>query len=434
MRQTLIIARREFLSYAGTWGFWLSVLSFPLIGAVAGLVVTLSASSTPTRHIAVITDDAALQRVAEAAFADLRDDDVVLTPAPARMLEGLRPYLLGERIVTTADGPQSLDAAVFLRREADGGVTLDYWSLKLTDQGPRRHIARAVAGLMREEALAAAGIDGATVARINELAPRVRELTPKRAGAAAQVGARDRAPFIIGGVMSIVLWLVVFSVANMLLTSTIEERATKVFDSLLTAATPLQILTGKLLGVAAVSAALVVVWGVFASTGLSAMASLYGAAAQPWLAALADPALLAPMLFFFVVGYLMFGALYLAVGSLCDTIQEAQTLMTPMMIFTMPPILVTFIMFDNPDSPVLRVMSWVPTYAPFLGPMRLPTEPPVLEIAALCAGMLATTFALLWGAARVFRLGLVGGLSPQALRAALMRAVGLSRSRPGSDA
>jgi hypothetical protein len=58
-----------------------------------------------------------------------------------------------------------------------------------------------------------------------------------------------------------------------------------------------------------------------------------------------------PALVSFVLGYIMYGMIFMALGSLCDTIQEAQTLLSPMMILLMLPMFAIFIAFQDPGSP-----------------------------------------------------------------------------------
>ena len=71
MRAIYLIARREYLSYVATWGFWLSLLSVPLFMLVGGGLPALIEGSQPTRHYAIIDETGAGYGDAlRAAFAD----------------------------------------------------------------------------------------------------------------------------------------------------------------------------------------------------------------------------------------------------------------------------------------------------------------------------------------------------------------------------
>ena len=54
MNRTLLIARREYLAYARTVGFWLSLLAFPLFAVLGGAVPILMKTSEPMRVVAVV--------------------------------------------------------------------------------------------------------------------------------------------------------------------------------------------------------------------------------------------------------------------------------------------------------------------------------------------------------------------------------------------
>ena len=131
----------------------------------------------------------------------------------------------------------------------------------------------------------------------------------------------------------------------------------------------------------------------------------------PFLAAAGSPQILIPALVSFVLGYIMYGMIFMALGSLCDTIQEAQTLLSPMMILLMLPMFAIFIAFQDPGSPVVDFATWVPVFTPFLLILRMPHDPPLWEVAMQMGLMVVTTLAVLWVSVRVYRAGAVNGAS-----------------------
>jgi ABC-2 type transport system permease protein len=116
----------------------------------------------------------------------------------------------------------------------------------------------------------------------------------------------------------------------------------------------------------------------------------------PFLAAAGSPQILIPALVSFVLGYIMYGMIFMALGSLCDTIQEAQTLLSPMMILLMLPMFAIFIAFQDPGSPVVDFATWIPVFTPFLLILRMPHDPPMWEVALQMGLMVVTTLAVLW--------------------------------------
>ena len=133
--------------------------------------------------------------------------------------------------------------------------------------------------------------------------------------------------------------------------------------------------------------------------------------------------LILPFIAYFALGYLMYGAIFLAIGSLCETIQEAQTLMTPMIFVLMMPMLLLIVVIQAPDAPLVRILSWVPLYTPFLMMIRLPSDPPLFEVIGTSVTLAAFTALILWGAGGVFRAGAVGQAGPDFFKRMLGRLV-----------
>lgn len=269
---------------------------------------------------------------------------------------------------------------------------------------------------MRAEVLAGRGLGPGEIAAIDALSPDFTQRDP-RARAGTQVTAADRAPFLAAAFLSLLLWGAVIGVANMLLSGLIEEKSNKILDALLTAVTPLQILIGKLFGVAAVSVTLFGVWALFGSAGMSAASGMLAGAAGAAL----SPALALTFVGCFAAGYLLYGALYLGVGALCENIQEAQSLLGPLVLVLTAPLLLLGPALANPDAPIVAAASWIPLFSPFVLMMRAPSGLSFTEVVGplvVLALSLALALAL---AARLFRAGLSQELSLSILKARILR-------------
>jgi len=410
MNRLYLIARREFLSYVATVGFWISLMTVPLFMTMGFLAPQLLEGASPSRLYSVIARDGA---TAIAIAERLRDAEYVRVEAPSASPDELRPYLLGERQVDGPNGPGALHAVLFIRGTAEGGYELDYWSANLASGTLKDAAEDALADRMADAYLRGQGVDPNVVAAAEDREPVVRELSPDKEEGAEEVTMADRLPYILGAGAGFVLWSVLFSVVNMLLTSTIEEKGNKILEVLMSSARLTEILAGKLLGVAGVSFTLIVVW-IAAALGVMTMIAAFvdtDNALTPVFSAVLDPALLIPFVGYFVIGYLMYGAVFMAIGSLCETIQEAQTFMSPLIIVLMIPLGLLVFSIQNLDSPLIAAASWVPFFTPFLMIARLPTGLPLWEIAATTAVMVGFTFLVLLTASFIFRQGALGQVS-----------------------
>src|SRR5262249_47540562 len=121
----------------------------------------------------------------------------VIAPAPAATIEGLKPYLSGDRQPT-------LYGALRIRRDAEAPA-IEYWSINLSHKEPSAIAAGAMALEMRREALARQGLPPQSADALDALAPATTEFNPRAAGARA-VTWRERAPFYASLMLAFVLW------------------------------------------------------------------------------------------------------------------------------------------------------------------------------------------------------------------------------------
>jgi len=145
-----------------------------------------------------------------------------------------------------------------------------------------------------------------------------------------------------------------------------------------------------------------VVWGTLGGVALSlSMPEVAGDVA----AVLMQGGLLAYFGLYMIGGYLMYAVLFAAIGAFCETPRDAQTLMGPIMMVLVVPLLVMQMALQTPDAPLVRILSWVPFFTPFLMSARVPSDPPLIEIVGTVLGMFLTAALMVWLAGRAFRAG-----------------------------
>jgi ABC-2 type transport system permease protein len=184
-----------------------------------------------------------------------------------------------------------------------------------------------------------------------------------------------------------------------LLTSTIEEKSSRVIEVLLSAVSPLEFMAGKILGHLSVSLLVLTVY-----TGLGVLSLVAFA-----VIGLLDPWLIVYMLAFFLVTFVLFGAVFAAAGAAVNDLKEAQALMGPIMLMIMGPWVLAFPIARSPDSTLAVVLSFIPPINAFVMMVRLAsrTPPPTWQALLSLAIALATACAAVWCAAKVFRIGLL---------------------------
>ncbi len=208
------------------------------------------------------------------------------------------------------------------------------------------------------------------------------------------------ARMLIPGGFMLLLWITVFSSANQLLTTTIEEKSSKVMEVLLSAVSPAQLLSGKILGQAIVSLVMMAMYGGVAVSALAALTMLDFL--PVWLAIL--------FVAYFVMAYFTIAAMMAAVGSAVNDLREVQTLAGPIMTVMVVPLMLWVPIVEHPNGMLATVTSFVPMLTPFIMVVRCgaATDPvPAWQIAASLVWGFAVMAATFWLAARIFRVGVL---------------------------
>jgi len=441
MKRILLIARREYAAYAKTVGFWLSLLALPIFAVLGGALPALMMSSEPVRDVVVLEEGPQAQGLAAAvqdavrleqerrqtrmqeaaAEAEKQGGQAGASVAGEALsrLGGLRLQIVPVPVDLTAAAPgeareavarrylgdevpeaDRLDSVVLLDR-VDGKPTARVWTRRATDDTVEDFVRDALRDTNRQEVFAQAGINPAVVAETGRFRPEVTALSPKSA-TGGEVSFRDQLPGIIGLASGFLLWSLIITGASILLNSVMEEKANKILEVLLSSASATEILAGKVLGVALLTTTVLLVWGGIGAIGLiTALPQYAGMIGEVML----QGGMLGYFAAYAIGGYLMYAVLFAAIGAFCETPRDAQTLMGPIMMILVIPLLVMQMAIRKPDAPVVQILSWIPFFTPFLMSARAPSEPPMIEIVGTMAGMFAFALFMVWVAGRAFRAG-----------------------------
>ncbi len=493
MRYVLLIAWREFVETIKTRGFWIGILLFPALIVLGVLVPRLiEKKGIPTRHFVMVDRTGTLAPVIRTALAEreLRRQEEALVefartakyqepfsyfvssnrvldlpgwkqsagtnwlgvrgfvapkprfaevPLPEgvrdegsleTVAEALRPWLRGDRKLTSAAGEAALFAAVLIPTNlaelaarpnpAGTNVTagLQYWSENLADTALLEAVQTPVNAELRRRAYEGRGLDAALVRGIEQTRAPVVSLNPKKAVGEEQVGLSDRLRQWLPSAFVYLLWIAIFSVAQMLLTSVIEEKSNRIIEVLLSSVTPGELMLGKLLGIAAAGLTMLATW----IAGMLLVIAWKAAGVTPEQAAAAgamanlplDVAailrttwLLPAFVMYFLLGYLLYAGLIIALGSTCNTIKEAQSFMSVIIVFLMVPLFTMTFIPRDPNGTLATALSWIPPYTPFVMMNRMTADPPLRDVIGTLFLLVAFTGFVLWGAGRVFRIGIL---------------------------
>jgi len=225
---------------------------------------------------------------------------------------------------------------------------------------------------------------------------RVSSTTVAKATEHPRTGALNIVlPMVLAGLMLVGIMVG----AQTLLTSTIEEKSSRVIEVMLSAVSPFELMAGKILGQLAVS---LLVLTVYLGLGVALLVAFAAVG-------LFDPMLVLYLLVFFLISYVFFGAVFATAGAAVNDMKEAQTLMGPIMLMLMGPWMVAFPIIRDPQSTMAVALSFVPPVNAFVMMLRLAsgTPPPAWQVLLSMGVGIAAAMAAIWVASKVFRIGLL---------------------------
>ena len=178
-----------------------------------------------------------------------------------------------------------------------------------------------------------------------------------------------------------------------------EEKSSRVIEVLLSAVSPIELMAGKILGQMAVSG---LVLSLYVGMGLALLTSFA-------LLGLVDLSLLVYLVLFFLIAYLVYAAIFGAIGAAVNEMREAQALMTPVMLVLMTPWLFASAIVADPNGTFSTALSLIPPVNTFAMMVRLSTTtpPPSWQVGLSVVIGIASAYVTIWFAAKIFKVGLL---------------------------
>ena len=333
--------------------------------------------------------------------------------------EALKKYLRHERKISAQGQEVELSAAVLIPRDIDRQIVrpgspsvpaashqVQYWSVNSSESSLRDEIERIVNGEIRRREYLARGLDASAVHQVESTYVPFASLNPKKEKGKEAMSTSDVIRQWAPSGFVYLLWVAIFSIMQMLLNNTIEEKSNRIIEVLLSSVTPGELMLGKLFGIAAVGLTIVSAWMLELFVGLSWKSGASEIGGQI-LTVLRTSDLIPMFSIYFLLGYLMYAAAILSLGSVCNTLKEAQSYMGILTLLMMVPLMTMTFIPKEPNGTVARVLSWIPLYTPFTMMNRGMADPPLVDLIGTLLMLLAVTSAALWMAGKIFRIGVL---------------------------
>ena len=471
-RRTYLIARRDFLGYVKTWGFWLTALG-PFIGLLF-LALGFSAvlKATPISYTTIVDEtgihaqaikdkhaedyEDAVTKALEAAgqiaiptkdrpqfteilesgdleaaqkhlfdynkfaknYVTIPTNNLAFLDPPSNDIEEMKKYLADNEIQTPSGETVELNGVLHIF-EKDNELQAEYWtSIQnniVVESAFNSYFSRLAVsdylsiGQLNREDLRTAIDDAIKISKFNPL----KVITPEKS---QEVTFDDNLPYVVAAGLALMLWLTIFTGAYMLLVSMVEEKINKVLEMLLATTRFSEIFVGKLLGVAALTMTSLLPWVAVGLFGFYSLVNMGDATVVEGFSSAIDTKMYIFLPIFLLLGYIFYGAMFIALGAIAESMQDASTLMTPMILLMTLCIGVVPLGLNYPDSPIMTFGQWFPFSAPFAAIVRLPSDPPLWHTLGSVFSLLLSSLFVIWASSRLLQQGVLSGSGVSAIK------------------
>ncbi len=287
------------------------------------------------------------------------------------------------------------DATRIASEDDEYGAYQAFFRPKLNEETVSE-IKESVRWTIREKRYENVGLDRSQIRKIATIQARDSKEITEEGERSENAGFTS---FIIPFAAMMLLLIASMTGGQYLLTTTIEEKSNRVVEVLLSALSPMELMTGKILGQMGVGLSLLVIYNAVGIIALIAFGLL-------------DLLAMSTIILFFVfffLAYCMFAALMAAIGSAVNDLREAQALMTPVMLMMILPYIFFMPVIRAPNSMLSTVLSFIPPISPFIMIMRVSSTdpPPVWQTGVVILINMIAVLLFLWLAAKIFRVGLL---------------------------
>lgn len=420
MNKTFAVIRREFVARVRTKAFVIATLLLPVFMVLMMVLpVMLLSGGDRTQRMAIVdasSDGLGAQIEASLARATFtRDGESLPRYALTRIQAGSDVESVRDSMITLTGlsrdvNPETFDGVLVITDATTVEGKASYFGSNVGSPETMGRLEGAVSQAVRTARLEKAGVDPAVVTAA--LVPT--DLSTTKVDDGKTTGESGEASFFLAYAMGFVLYLAILLYGQQTATSVVEEKTSRIMEVIASSLRPFQMLMGKILGVGAAGLLQLAIWGgtVFLlGSQRGFIASLFGvdpAAVQAMQMPNFPPDLLIIFLLYFALGFLLYGALFAAIGSIVNSVQEVQQFATPVTILVVFGFFGIFAVIKDPSAGLGVTMSYIPFFAPFVMPVRWSmTTVPVVQLVISLTLMLVGLAAVAWFAGRIYRTGIL---------------------------
>lgn len=415
-KRFLLILQREYMSIVGKKSFIVMTLLMPFLLILLGCIpVLLQMINTNDEKTVAVIDETG--RYGGAIKSDDQFDFEYYDQAKS----GNARQLYDEK-------GKELYAIVIIPRDVEATHQLLVYSESAVSSTLIAHLERSMGKTLTDAKVRSYGIEGLEKI-LKECNVEVNVRSIKWSDGGSEETSSTDIAMIVGVALSMLSYFFVLMYGAMIMNSVIEEKTNRIVEVIVSSCKPLELMLGKILGVALVGFTQVAIWAVLlgiAGTVLgmgfigSAVASPEAVDAAQAMAQSSQSDSFVEMLlsvnyvqilFFFVVyfigGFLLYASLFAGFGSAVDQASDASQFTTPIMIVIIIALYASMACMENPDGDVAFWCSMIPFTSPMVMMVRLPYDVPVWQMALSVVVLYGTAIGLTALSAKIYRTGIL---------------------------
>lgn len=420
MNKVGLIIAREYLSRVRKKSFIIMTLLGPLLfGGFFFFIGWSATESGETKHLQVIDESGMFESV----FQDTKD---MTFDYSTSNLEGAKRDL----------DNGAYDGVLFIpRMEVDNPQGVTFYAKSNPSISLVHSLSRKLEGEIENEKLRRSGIDKSV---LDQLKANV-DIATINLSASGEKESSSVGATVIGYVASFLIYIFIFVYGTQCMRGVVEEKTSRIIEVVIASVKPFQLMMGKVIGIAGVGLTQFVLWiiltmGISAAVGGAFMGNAMDAQQQrPGMEEVAAAQaelekdaggdfmtkvgsavesinltmVVVAFLFFFLAGYLLYGALFAAIGSAVDSDADAQQFMFPVTMPLIAAIVMLTAVLNDPNGSLAFWMSMIPFTSPVVMMMRVPFGVPVWQLALSMALMVGGFMFTVWVASRIYRVGIL---------------------------
>jgi ABC-2 type transport system permease protein len=396
MKKTFSVAKWEFLEKVKTKAFIISLIVTPMLIIALSILPTLLSGQedNTTKAIGIVDTSGFYFR----QMADKLESYKLANNQPNYLLINLAAKHEKLRSIKKEADSNTLDNRIegylLILNAGTDSVKLEYRSRNVGNFRDIKRFEDAFNNIRIQRQLIKSGVD---TSLMNMISANV-EVEPIKIEKGGKESKTDfTVVFFSSFIFIMLLMIMILYSGGMLIRSLVEEKSNRIIEILISSCSADELLAGKILGLSALGMTQILVW---ALVGIS----LVGSSAIPPTAF--DHIL--PMLGYFILGFVFYTAIFVGVGSIVTTEQEAQQITSYISILLAVPIALSFPAIQNPNSLLIQVLSYIPLTLPSIMMIRLNSMPvPITEIFSTLVIMIASIYIVIVISSKIFRIAIL---------------------------